>query len=64
MTNKERWIIERMKELSMFQCGLEEIEVQLKDASVEQKIALESLYDAIDNLVLADAEAIGVINDA
>lgn len=64
MTNKEQWMIRRMEELSMFQNRLEEIEVQLRDASVEQKIALESLYDAIDNLVLADTESIGVINNA
>lgn len=61
MTNEERWIIERMKVLSSFQRKLEEVEMWVSGTK-EQKEALNSLYDAIDELVIADAEKIGVLN--
>ena len=62
MTDKEQLIIERMQELSIFQDKMGNIEVCIRDASADQNAALNSLYDAIDNLVLADAKAIGVID--
>lgn len=62
MTNEERWIIERMKVLSSFQRKLEEVEMWVSGTK-EQKEALNSLYDAIDALVSADALAIGAIDD-
>ena len=62
MTNEERWIIERMKVLSSFQGKLEELEMYISGTK-EQKQALNTLYSAIDELVSADAWAIGEIND-
>ena len=62
MTNEERWIIERMKVLSSFQGRLEELEMHMFDESKKQKEALKTLYSAIDELVSADAWAIGEIN--
>lgn len=63
MTNEEQWIIERMKALSSFQGRLEELEMHIFDESKKQKEALKTLYSAIDELVSADAWAIGEIND-
>ena len=63
MTNEEQWIIERMKALSSFQGRLEELEMHIFDESKEQKEALQTLFSAIDELVSADAWAIGEINN-
>lgn len=62
MTNEEQLIIKRMDECMTFQNKLEKIEANVLDASYRQKEALNSLYDAIDELVIADAEKIGVLN--
>lgn len=51
-----------MDECMTFQNKLEKIEANVLDASYRQKEALNSLYDAIDELVIADAEKIGVLN--
>lgn len=58
MTNKERWIIERMKILSSFHKKLEEIEIWVPETR-EQRDAMQTLYISIDELVSADAQAIG-----
>ena len=62
MTNEEQLIIKRMNDCMTFQNKLEEIEEKVPNGSYRQKEALISLYDAIDELVIADAEKIGVLN--
>lgn len=64
MTNEEQWVVARMNDLMTFQSRLEEFEMWVSNTSEKQKEALNNLYDAIDELVIADAEAIGVIKNA